>query len=85
MKMKVYGVDAGFGCINYVGKNREGERIFYGFQQGPGGTFYLYRLCRNLEPSHRAHARIPLDQLFELPTGGTQLEVDLYEFLTKEQ
>lgn len=82
---KVHHVDTGFGKVVYQTRNKYGEKIYYAIAQENMDKFTIYRVCRAYEPQWpvqmKAHARLPLTAIFELPKGDTQLERDVYNWI----
>lgn len=53
--------------------------------RGLESTVQLYRCGKapDYEPSHKATARVPLRELFEIPEGETHLDKDIAEHIRK--
>jgi hypothetical protein len=80
----IHSIDNGFCRVNYKAKNSAGEIVFYCLQdegQRYGGVA-CYRCSKDFEPEYPIFT-FRYDQ-FEIPTGDTQIEIAVREYLTKE-
>lgn len=74
-KFKIVKVDNGFCQITYATRNADNQRIFYCLQDnGLQGGIRLLRCTQEHEPSHEVTLKPEYINLFEIPTGDSELE-----------
>ena len=83
LMMKIHSVDNGFCKVNYKTKNAVGETIYYCLMDSGvnHGGVQCYRTCRMFEPSYVVTCN---HELFEVPTGDTQVEIAVRKYLTED-
>ena len=81
---KIHHVDNGFCRVNYQAVNADGQTVYYCLQdEGKRyGGVVCYRCCGDFEPNYSI--RYPKN-LFEVPTGNSEIEVAVREYLTSEE
>ena len=80
--MEIYKVDSGFSRIIYKGKNPHGQTVYYAISVWKG-IYEIHRLSKDGEAQCRATAKVPLKELFELPTGMSDLCVGIRNFIER--
>jgi len=80
VKLKIHKVDDGFSRIVYQGRNRHGQKVYYAIQVWRG-EYEIMRLCPKLEPQEKVMPRVPLKDLFEVPTGMSDLATGIRNFI----
>ena len=80
---KIHSIDNVFCRINYTFKNAQGQKLYYCLQdEGKNyGGVICYRSSVDLEPCYKVMAKL---SDFEIPTGDSEIEVVVREYLTKE-
>jgi len=79
----IHSIDNGFCRVNYKAKNCAGETVFYCLQdEGKNyGGVVCYRCSRDFEPNYSIKYN---RNRFEVPTGNSDIEIVVREYLTKE-
>lgn len=81
-KFKILSIDQGFCRINYVTKNHDNQKIYYCLTYDFSNNIELCRSTPDLEPYHPVKIKEgKAAELFELPTGKTQLELDCINWI----
>jgi len=75
--LKILFVDEGFCRINYVGKNKADQNVYYCVQD-EGPYCVAYRSSTDLEPMSEVKFK---KGAFEIPVGNSEMETKVRNFL----
>lgn len=79
----IYSIDNGFCRINYKAKNSNNQTVYYCLQdEGKAfGGVVCYRCSKDFEPNYPIRYA---KSRFEIPSGDSDIEKVVREYLTKE-
>lgn len=71
---KIHLLDQGFCRIVYITKNPANQTIYYCLQNDAGEEVTLNKCTKEGEPAYAVYLNAPAIDLFEIPTGNSELE-----------
>lgn len=81
--MKYHSTNNGFCRVNYIWKNKKGQKIYYCIQPGNFRNDYrVYECSQDGEPSHEVN--IPLTK-FPLSPGTESMDLEVNNWLKHEK